>query len=98
MDCNNYNQYYSDTLDSLGNFDQTKCFKGSEIYPKMRNFAINNYKDYKSKDYYNFINKNLGEYSFPSNYADLTFEDICNSKDYSLKPQQKFAGRVLTPM
>jgi len=94
MDCNNYNQYYSDTLDSLGNFDQTKCFKGSEIYPKMRNFAINNYKDYKSKDYYNFINKNLGEYSFPINYADLTFEDICNSKDYSLKPQQKFAGRV----
>jgi N12 class adenine-specific DNA methylase len=94
MDCNNYNQYYSDTLDSSGNFDPSKCFKGSEIYPKMKDFAINNYKDYKGKDYYNFINENLGEYSFPSNYADLTFNDICNSKDYSLKPQQKFAGRV----
>jgi hypothetical protein len=94
MDCNNYNQYYSDTLDSSGNFDSSKCFKGSEIYPKMKDFAINNYKDYKGKDYYKFINENLSEYSFPSNYADLTFNDICNSKDYSLKPQQKFAGRV----
>ena len=88
-DCNNYNQYYTDVMG-----DPSKCFKGSTVYPKMKNFHINNFKEYKSKDYYSFINENLKEYSFNENYPSLTFKDICESSDYSLKPQQKFAGRV----
>ena len=62
INCSNYNQYYTDVVDADGNIDETKCFKGSTVYPKMKNFAINSYKNYKSKDYYNFINENLNEY------------------------------------
>ena len=94
IDCNNYNQYYSDIISPDGEYDESKCFKGSEIYPKMKNFDINNFKTYKSKEYYNFINENMKEYSFDSNYPELSFDDICNQSNYSLKPQQKFAGRI----
>ena len=73
-DCNNYNQYYTDVMG-----DPSKCFKGSTVYPKMKNFHINNFKEYKSKDYYSFINENLKEYSFNENYPSLTFKDICES-------------------
>jgi superfamily II DNA or RNA helicase len=83
MDCDNYNQYFSE-----------KCFKGEEVYPKMKGFGINDYSVYKSKDYYSFINENMEEYSFNKDYPELTFKDICESGDYSLKQQQKFAGRI----
>ena len=89
MDCSNYNKYYDDF-----NNDPSKCFKGSGVYPKMKDFHINNFRKYKSNDYYSFINNNLKEYSFNEDYPTLTFKDICESTGYSLKPQQKFAGRV----
>jgi len=94
FDCSNYNQYYSDIISPDGEIDPTKCFKGSKIYPKMRSFNMNNFKSYNSRAYYNFINENMKDYSFPKNYAELSFDDICNQVDYSLKPQQKFAGRA----
>lgn len=82
-DCNNYNQYYGE-----------ECFKGSEIYPKMKDFNLNNFKNYKSKEYISFINENMKNYSFSPEYPEMTFRDICENTDYSLKPQQKFAGRI----
>jgi hypothetical protein len=30
-----------------------------------------------------------------SDYSTKTFDDLCESKDFSLKPQQKFAARVM---
>ena len=93
-DCNIYNQYNSDTVDPNGDFNPAKCFKGSMVYSKMKDLHINDFKKYKSKDYYNFINENLSEYSFPKDYIDMSFDSICNPNEYSLKPQQKFAGRI----
>ena len=62
---------------------------------KYKKFNLNDYRNYKSKEYYTWINNNLNEYSFPSNYLSKSFEDICENVDYSLKPQQKLAGRIL---
>ena len=94
-DCNQYNQYVSDIYDEFGKLDPSKCFKGSEIYPKLQSFNFNNFKDYKSKEYYAWINQNLPQYAFKSDYSTKTFDELCESKDFSLKPQQKFAGRIM---
>ena len=84
LDCNNYNQYNSE-----------ECFKGSTVYPLQKSFNINNYLKYKSKDYYSWINNNFSKYSFPNDYSTQTFNDICENSEYSLKPQQKFIGRIM---
>ena len=64
MNCDNYNQYYTDIFDKDGNLIVSKCFKGNELYPQVRNFNINNYKTYKNKEYYYWIDSNLKQYSF----------------------------------
>ena len=89
--CNTVNQYYSDVTDSNGKIIDSKCYKG--VYPSKVN--VNSYLNYKSKDYYSWINNTLKDYSFPTDYSAKSFEDICVSKEYSLKPQQKFAARVI---
>jgi hypothetical protein len=91
--CSTTNQY-SDVLNSDGTVNRDKCFKGSEIYSKMKNFNFNEYSNYKSKEYYNYINDHFIEYSFPVNYSELSFDQICKNTEYSLKEQQKFAGRI----
>lgn len=93
-DCNGYNQY-SDTLDpTTGILIPEKCFKGSVIYSQIDSFNTNDYSDYRSNDYYNFIKNNFEQYSFPEGYKDLTFDQICKPEQYSLKQQQKFAGMI----
>ena len=92
--CNYDNQYYTDVIDSDCNLLVNDCFDGKVVYPPMKAFNFKNFLDYKSKDYYEYINSNFNKYSFPPDYKSLTFEDICDSKDYSLKQQQKFAGRI----
>ena len=79
------NQYYTDPVA----FDK-------KIYNKK--FDVNDYKNYKSREYYSWINKSFENYSFPLDYSLQTFDDICNSVDYSLKPQQKFAGRIFNTL
>ena len=49
-------------LNSDGTVNRDKCFKGSEIYSKMKNFNFNDYSNYKSKEYYNYINDHFIEY------------------------------------
>ena len=97
--CDNYNQYYTDIVDKEGNLITSRCFKGNEIYSKKFNF--NNYTSYKNQEYYHWINTNFQEYSFPQedyeteDYSpEVAYNSICESSVYSLKPQQKFAGRI----
>jgi len=99
MDCNNYNQYYTDVVINNKIINE-KCFKGSKVYGK--NFKINSYTDYKSGEYYNWINESFKDYAFPDEKfndpgydPDAVYSSICNSSEYSLKPQQKFAGRIM---
>ena len=99
MDCDIYNQYYTDVV-IKGKIINDRCFKGSRVYDKK--FKINSYTDYKSGEYYNWINQSFKQYAFPDEKfndpgydPDAVYSSICNSSDYSLKPQQKFAGRIM---
>ena len=71
-----------------------KPFDGISIYPKIKNVHFNDYLEYKNEEYYSLINEYFGDYSFPEDYSELSFEDICRAGEYSLKQQQKFAGRI----
>ena len=88
-----FNQYYSDVTDDTGTVDPDKYFNGN-IY-KLDNFNFNNYKNYNSKEYYSWINKNLNQYSFTPDYSGKTFDELCNTTTFSLKPQQKLAARII---
>jgi len=99
--CNGYNQYYTDIVDENGNLITTKCFNGKEIYPTLKSFNVNNYKTYNNIAYYSWINKNFKDYAFPEEeyesdeYSpEQAFARNCENVVYSLKPQQKFAGRI----
>jgi superfamily II DNA or RNA helicase len=99
--CDKYNQYYTDIFDKSGKLITSKCFKGNEIYSEMKKFNINNYTSYKNQEYYHWVNTNFNEYSFPpedynsEDYnPETAFKSICETSVYSLKPQQKFAGRI----
>ena len=92
--CNKYNQYATDVLDQDGNLITIKCFDGDDIYAEQKTFNVNSYKDYKNKDYYSWINRNFMDYSFDEENYDNSFDKICNGVSYSLKQQQKFAGRI----
>jgi len=78
--------YYLDNTNGV--FDE------STVYRNINDYKFNDFVNYKSKEYYDFINKNFDKYSFPKNYSQLTYEEICEQPGYSLKPQQKFAGRI----
>jgi superfamily II DNA or RNA helicase len=84
----NLNQYYTDITSVPSRYFNNRVYDG------FQDFNINDYIRYKSRDYYTWINNNLKDYSFPPDYDHLTFEDLCENTDYSLKPQQKFAGRI----
>jgi len=99
--CNEYNQYYNDIIDSEGNLVTTKCFDGKEIYLTQKAFKVNNFKNYNNIGYYAWIDKNFKDYSFSEDNFDSEeyepekqFNEICNNVSYSLKQQQKFAGRI----
>lgn len=68
------------------------------VYNNFTDFKLNDYLKYKSRDYYTWINDNLNDYSFPRDYGSQTFESLCENVDYSLKPQQKFAGRIFNTL
>ena len=90
--CDTFNQYYTDIVNSEG--DIVHCFDG-KIYKEGKTFEVNDYKGYKSKGYYNWINDNFKDYAFPEEeYSENDYARICESQVYSLKQQQKFAGRL----
>lgn len=97
--CNDYNQYFTDIVDQKGRLVTSKCFDG-KIYTPLPAFNVNNYRTYKNVDYYTWINTNFTDYAFPDEGYDspayneaASYSAICESKEYSLKQQQKFAGR-----
>ena len=57
------NQYYTDPVA----FDK-------KIYNKK--FDVNDYKNYKSREYYSWINKSFENYSFPLDYSLQTFYSL----------------------
>ena len=87
-------QYYDDVTENdelvPGNVFNKK------VYSKK--FHTNDFRKYKSKEYYSWINDTFKDYSFPENYSSQTFESICNPTGYSLKPQQKFVARVFNTL
>jgi len=92
---NEINQYYSDVTED-NEIVSLKHFNKKVYHDK---FHVNDYLNYKSKEYYSWINKNFSkDYSFPLDYSSKTFDDLCSSTDYSLKPQQKFAGRIFNTL
>ena len=101
MSCNLFNQYHTDIVDSSGRLVTIKCFDGTKIYRQTKTMNVNNYKNYQNIPYYTWINNNFKNYSFPddnflsSSYSpDAEFSRNCESKEFSLKPQQKLAGRI----
>ncbi len=93
-DCRDINQYFQDTHDSNGNFLPERCFKKS-VYTEGKKYNFTDIQTYDSYGYYSWINNNFSQYSFQESYKDLTFEGLCLNKEYSLKPQQKFAARIM---
>jgi superfamily II DNA or RNA helicase len=99
--CDEYNQYYSEIVGPAGGVDKTKCFDG-RVYKDQKPFQVNSYKDYNGQGYYDWVNGTFGKYTFnKENYDDPEYDDdgaynlLCNSSVYSLKQQQKFAGRIM---
>jgi len=88
---NELNQYYTDVKNEDKTLNTSKYFS-KKVY--SNSFNINDYFNYKSPDYYTWINNSFKDYSFPRDYAEQTFTELCESVDYSLKPQQKFVARL----
>ena len=67
---------------------------------------IDNFKEFNNEDFLKFVSDKYGEnafvedspFSFDKEYINLTNDDICNTKEYSLKPQQKFMGQFINPV
>ena len=93
--CSKYNQY-SDELkyDSNNNIIKESCFDGKDLYSTINDIDVNDYLKYNNRKYYSTINSKLNKYQFNENYINNTFTEICNNSKYSLKEQQKFAGRA----
>jgi superfamily II DNA or RNA helicase len=100
--CDQYNQFYSEIVDpdDISKIVPSKCFNGKQIYSTRHN--VNSYKNYKGKDYYKWVDSNFKDYTFdnddfddPGYNAEAAFNNLCRSKDYGLKKQQKFAGRIM---
>ncbi len=101
MDCNKYNQYFNDVVID-GKIINERCFQGSEIYKNFNKFKVNDYLNFDSEAYYNWINNNFNEYAFPDEKfnsvgynPEAVYQSTCNPVEYSLKPQQKFAARIV---
>jgi hypothetical protein len=99
--CDQYNQYYSEIVDPAGNVDTTKCFDGT-VYRQEKPFRVNSYKSYNGQGYYNWVNSTFGRYQFdkedynnPGYDEEAAYNSLCKAGVYSLKQQQKFAGRIM---
>jgi hypothetical protein len=79
----------------LNQYVDEETFKDYSFYKKINSSRINKYDKFDSEKFYNSINTSLQMYGFKDDYITSTFNDICKSGKYSLKPQQKFAGRIM---
>ena len=66
---------------------------------------IENIKMFNNKAFLNFVNDKYGDsafqgdspFTFKDDYIKLTNKDICQTEEFSLKPQQKFMGQFINP-
>jgi len=66
---------------------------------------IDNIKMFNNQDFLKFVNDRYGDsafqgdspFTFQDDYIKLTNKDICQTTDFSLKPQQKFMGQFVNP-
>ena len=66
---------------------------------------IENTQMFNNESFLKFVEERYGNsvfngdspFTFKDNYINLTNEEICNTTEYSLKPQQKFMGQFINP-
>jgi len=66
---------------------------------------LDNLDYFNNEDFLKFIKENYSDskfdgdspYSFSNNYIKQSNEEICDPKEFSLKPQQKFMGQIINP-
>jgi len=66
---------------------------------------LDNIDYFNNEDFLKFIKDNYSDlkfdgdspYSFSNNYIKQSNEEICDPKEFSLKPQQKFMGQIINP-
>ena len=66
---------------------------------------IDNLKEFSNKNFLKFVDSKYGNdvfngdspFTFKKDYIDLTNKEICQTTEYSLKPQQKFMGQFINP-
>jgi len=64
-----------------------------------------NLKHFNNEDFLKFIKDNYSDsifdgdspFTFSQNYIKESNKEICDAKEYSLKPQQKFMGQIINP-
>lgn len=64
--------------------------KGSDYKPSDMNDYINKYFSNKNEQF-----NNRSPFVYPKEYINKNMDEICNISDYTLKPQQKFAGMFI---
>ena len=66
---------------------------------------IDNFQMFNNKAFLKFVNDKYGDtafqgdspFTFKDDYIQLTNKDICQTNEFSLKPQQKFMGQFINP-
>ena len=85
--------YYPDTTD----------IKNLNLDCTPRNFPNINNTQFTNADMLNFIDEKYNKpfekspFTFPEDYINETYDTLCSSSSYSLKPQQKFIGQLINP-
>ena len=87
-------------------------YPSEELFKKYKinctdKFFLNyeNLKEFNNEKFLQFVNDKYGDkafsgdspFSFKEDYINLTNSEICKTKEYSLKPQQKFVGQFINP-
>ena len=72
-----------------------------------RNFKNIDTDDFTNEELLDFIDENYNEvfkekgvespFTFSEDYIKDTYDDLCNTSSYELKPQQKFIGQLVNP-
>lgn len=89
--------YYNKNYDNPVTNPQNKGFCDKKEFKNL------NSKDFKHSDFLKFIQENYDSFDvenpfkFSKDYIKLTSEQLCNTTEMSLNPQQKFAGQLVNP-
>ena len=90
--------YYADNQDS----EKYKIDCSNKVFEYFSDYSLfsnNKFLEWIQKEYGSeaFPDAKQSPFSFKTEYMNETNEEICNLEEYSLKPQQKFAGQFTSP-